>query len=386
VNRTGRPLRAMAGLGAVMLAWLGWRVPQLAAEAARLRAGLDLPVMIAAVPPTAMPAGPGPVMLAALPQPAPPIPPRLQRVPSRPVPLQHPERLEPPLRPALVGAVPPPQPEAVPASPVVAASPDNRAFSLADQAYRRLEQGQRRQAAALFDAALALEPANRQWQADRKALARRWQLGGFALLRDGGPPLNAPGSGLPGFAASPVLGGGQVGASLAFLPDPLARRPLAIVARANMAAGSAGVQRETAQAAIGVRQTLLPGVTLSAERLIALGDATRGDWTLRLAAGGARGRLDAYGEAGVLAGGTVYGGAQATARVLRIGPASFNAGSWASVQTGQGAGTPDVWRVDVGPSVAARWHGVRLQADWRERVGGNAAPSSGPVLTVSAGF
>jgi len=389
VNRTGRPLRAMAGLGVVMLAWLGWRAPQLATEAARLRSGLYAPVMIAAVQPASpasLATGPGPVMLAVRPLPAPPTPPRMQLVPRRRVPLWHPERLEPPLRPAVASITPPPQPEAVTASAAPAALPDNRAFSLADQAYRRLEQGQRRQAAALFDAALALEPANGQWRADRRALGRRWQLGGFSLLRDGAPPLNAPGSGLPGFAASPVLGGGQVGASLAFLPDPLARRPLAIVVRANAAADSAGVQRDTAQAAIGLRQTLLPGVTLSAERLIALGDATRGDWTLRLAAGGTSGRLDAYGEAGVLAGGTVYGGTQATARLLRIGPASINAGSWASVQTGAGAGAPDVWRVDVGPSVAATWRGLRLQADWRERVGGNAAPGSGPALTVSAGF
>jgi hypothetical protein len=177
-----------------------------------------------------------------------------------------------------------------------------------------------------------------------------------------------------------------VGASLAWLPDPLARRPLALVARANMAADSNGLRQETAQLAIGLRQALLPGVTLSAERLIALGDGTRGDWTLRLAAGGTRGRLEAYGEAGVLAGGTLYGGAQGRARLLRIGPATLDAGTWASLQTGGEARAPDVWRVDVGPSVAASWRGVRLQADWRARVGGNAAPGSGPVVTVSAGF
>jgi hypothetical protein len=247
------------------------------------------------------------------------------------------------------------------------------AFVLADAAYARLAAGQRRQAAALFDAAIAIEPGNRQWQRDRAALRQRWQLGGFSLLRDG-----AGG----GPAASPVLGGGQMGASIAFLPDPLARRPLALVARANVAAGHAGVAVETAQAAIGLRQTLRPGVTLSAERLIALGTATRGDWTLRLAVGGESGRFSGYGEAGVLGSGDRYGGAQANARLLRLGQATLAAGSWASLQTG----TPDVWRVDVGPSVAVQWRGVRLQADWRQRVAGNAAPGSGPVATLSAGF
>jgi hypothetical protein len=49
-------------------------------------------------------------------------------------------------------------------------------------------------------------------------------------------------------------------------------------------------------------------------------------------------------------------------------------------------GNPDVWRVDVGPSLSVKVKGIRIEADWRQRVGGNAAPGSGPVLTVSAGF
>ncbi len=273
-------------------------------------------------------------------------------------------------------APPAAQPEPPPGIMLAASAPPPEpapAFRLAEAAYARLAAGQRRQAAALFDAALAVEPENRQWQRDRAALRQRWQLGGFSLLRDG-----AGG----GPAASPVLGGGQMGASIAFLPDPLARRPLALVARANVAAGSAGVQAETAQAAIGLRQTLRPGITLSAERLIALGSATRGEWTLRLAAGGETGRFSGYGEAGVLGSGGLYGGGQASARLFRLGPATLAAGSWASLQTG----VPDVWRVDVGPSVSAQWRAVRLQADWRQRVAGNAAPGSGPVVTLSAGF
>jgi hypothetical protein len=381
----------MAGLGVLMLAWLGWRAPQLAATVAGLRAGLSVdlaaPVQVAQAPPVAaaVPTGPPPMLArAAAPPPlvmarplvirgpAPAIP-AVMMLPAQPTSTQPTSTPPTPTRPASAPPAPTPSP------PTESQDP---AFRLAEQAYGQLRAGNRREAAALLDAALAQDPGNAQWQADRRALGRRWQLGGFSLLRDGGPLPNAPGAGLPGAAASPVLGGGQMGGSVAYLVDPLARRPLAIVARANVAADSSGVRQETAQAAIGIRQTLLPGVTLSAERLIALGAATRGDWTLRLAAGGTRGRLDAYGEAGVLGNGTLYGGAQATARLLQIGPATLAAGSWASVQTG----TPDVWRVDVGPSVTADWRGLRFQADWRERVGGNAAPGSGPVLTVSAGF
>jgi hypothetical protein len=124
------------------------------------------------------------------------------------------------------------------------------------------------------------------------------------------------------------------------------------------------------------------GGALSAERLIPLGAATKGAFTARLAAGGRWQRIEAYGEAGVLDTGQVFAGAQARARIVGIGPMTLHAGSWASVQTG----SPDVWRVDIGPSMSARIRGLRLEADWRQRIAGNAAPGSGPVLTVSAGF
>jgi hypothetical protein len=380
--RRGQPLAFWGLMLGLAGAWTAARWPGLAARHQLLAAALASPgqlpphaaVMLAA-------AGPAPAAnrRPILPPSAAPFPQRrLIRLAAAPANRQHPPLLALPAAPppalppaplaeqALAASPPLPEPAAPPASPAPA-------FHLAEAAYDRLAAGQRRQAAALFDAAIAIEPGNRQWQQDRAALRRRWQLGGFSLLRDG-----AGG----GPAASPVLGGGQMGASIAFLPDPLARRPLALVARANAAAGHDAVAVETAQAAIGLRQTLRPGITLSAERLIALGAATRGDWTLRLAAGGETGRFSGYGEAGVLGNGQIYGGAQAGARLLRLGPATLAAGSWASLQSG----VPDVWRVDVGPSMAAQWRGLRFQADWRQRVAGNALPGSGPVVTLSTGF
>ncbi|WP_298197600.1 hypothetical protein [Novosphingobium sp.] len=64
---------------------------------------------------------------------------------------------------------------------------------------------------------------------------------------------------------------------------------------------------------------------------------------------------------------------------LRLGLAAWSAG-----QTGAG-------RMDVGPTVslsvplgpAIR---ARLQADWRQRVAGNAAPGSGPALVLATSF
>ena len=64
---------------------------------------------------------------------------------------------------------------------------------------------------------------------------------------------------------------------------------------------------------------------------------------------------------------------------LRLGLAAWSAG-----QTGVG-------RVDVGPTVSLsvpRGPAIRarLQADWRQRVAGNAAPGSGPALILATSF
>jgi hypothetical protein len=376
----GRPLLVWGAVALLLALGLALRWPALAMEeqelAARL-AGGDAPVAA----PWLAQAAPAPLHAATPPMPPQPISPLPPAVappvlrPVQPAPVQLPDAPAGP-------PVPLPAPVIMPV-PAPSAAPAVTAFTLADAAYARLRDGQRRQAAALFDAALAIAPGNAAWQADRAALGRQWQLGAYALLRDTpAAAANAPGSGLGGAAASPVLGGGQLGASVAFLPDPYARRPLALVARANVGATARGIDTNSAQFALGVRQALLPGVSLSAERLLPLGAGTRGEWTLRLAAGGSAWRISSYGEAGVLGSGTIYAGAQASARLLRLGPATLSAGSWASLQSG----SPDVWRVDVGPSLSARVKGVRLQADWRQRVGGNAAPGSGPVVTVAAGF
>jgi hypothetical protein len=71
--------------------------------------------------------------------------------------------------------------------------------------------------------------------------------------------------------------------------------------------------------------------------------------------------------------------------LARIGPAELRAGggAWGGAQKG-------AKRLDVGPgaTVAVELGGapVRMSADWRFRVAGNADPSSGPALIVSTGF
>lgn len=384
--RPGRPLRAFAGLGLATGLWLALRVPAMQREVVTLAALARAPqpgvMQLAVRPPVPLPSPLLPLLQAAR-APAPPLirlqPPPPERPPMAPAIVPPAERAAPP-----APATAPIRPASTPSPPASILPPPatDPAFALASAAYDQLRAGRRRQAARLFDAALALQPGNRQWQADRRALGRRWHGEIWSLGREGGPLPNQPGSGLPGFAASPVLGGGQLGASLSWTVNPLARRPLALVARANAAVDATGLRAETAQLAIGVRQQILPGVSLSIERLVPIGSESAGAFTARLAAGGRWRRLEAYGEAGALDTGQLYAGGQAHARLLRIGPATLAAGSWASIQTG----SPDVWRVDVGPALSMKIRGIRLEADWRQRVAGNAAPGSGPAVTVSAGF
>jgi hypothetical protein len=261
-------------------------------------------------------------------------------------------------------------------------------FDLATQAYAALAARDARAAARLFGEALELAgspapPYALAWQREQRRLTRHWSGDAYTLRRD-------PGSG--GAAASPVLGGGQSGGTLAWAIDPLARRPLAVIARAYAAHGAGGgIDGDTAQAAVGLRWQLAPGVSLAAERLIAVGRDTASDWNLRIAGGGAarRGRvtIDGYGEAGVRGNGDAYAGGQARA-MARIGSAgrlAFSAGpgAWGSVQRSQ----TTVGRLDLGAGVAmATPVGIAVSADWRWRVAGNAAPGSGPAVTVSAAF
>jgi hypothetical protein len=73
-------------------------------------------------------------------------------------------------------------------------------------------------------------------------------------------------------------------------------------------------------------------------------------------------------------------------RFARVGDGELRVGGglWGGAQKGAS-------RLDVGPAVTlgiplGGAAGARLEADWRFRAAGNAAPASGPALTLSAGF
>ena len=213
------------------------------------------------------------------------------------------------------------------------------------------------------------------WQTQRDTLRYRWSASAYSIIRA---------SGDAGLAATPVLGGGQSGAAIAWTPDPLSAHPLALTARAE----TAHDDTRSAFAAVGVAWHPVRGVTIAAERLIPIGSATHGDWAVRVAAGAATSGpigASAYGEAGVV-GTTAYAAVEGRTGVdLRVSDVTVSpgGGGWASVQRGH---RRTIDRFDLGPGVTFRAGRFSLAAEYRFRIAGNAAPRSGPVVTLSAAF
>ena len=66
-----------------------------------------------------------------------------------------------------------------------------------------------------------------------------------------------------------------------------------------------------------------------------------------------------------------------------VGAVELGVGAW-------GAAQPGAARLDAGPGLAyrlpLRGANVRIEADWRFRLAGDAAPGSGPALTLATDF
>lgn len=207
----------------------------------------------------------------------------------------------------------------------------------------------------------------------------RWSASAWLIARNG------QGLGTSPFAGQ--LGGSQAGLRLAYSID--GQRRLGVVARA--ATPLAGPGRE---AAIGIEwQPTRAPLRLIAEQRIGI---DRGLGGPAIGAVGGFGpipigdfRLEAYGQAGVIGRGRGIGYADGAARIerpltTRRGIAfSGGAGLW-------GAAQPGAERLDIGPlisvSIPVAKQRVRLSFEWRERIGGRAAPGSGPALSIGGDF
>ena len=179
----------------------------------------------------------------------------------------------------------------------------------------------------------------------------------------------------------------SLGASQAYL---IARRPLddRITLAGRLTSALAGGRARQAEAAVGIGLKPLPSLPLEivAERRVALSAGGRDAWQLRATAGGQveRGgwRLEGFGQAGVVGARAHDLFADGEARVSRPLRNRVRVGALIS-----GAAQPGVARVDVGPQLRVDLPArTALLASYRVRVAGNAAPRSGPAITMAASF
>lgn len=214
---------------------------------------------------------------------------------------------------------------------------------------------------------------------NRSGRSNALSLSAWALIR---------GDVSPGLAAGGQLGGSQAGV----------RARYRLAGGLYLAARLSGPlqSRLGKEAALALDLRPLPSVpiTLSVERRIGLDGGGRDAFGIGAFGGFDREfapglSLDGYGQAGLVGlkrRDAYFDGALRAEREivgagkLRIG---LGAGAWGGAQ-------PGAARLDVGPQIVAHLPvfdgGVRLGAEWRQRVAGRARPNSGPVLSLGANF
>lgn len=231
--------------------------------------------------------------------------------------------------------------------------------------------------------------------ATRAAAAAHWSGDAWLLLRSGNNAFNAPGAGLPGaIIPTGFYGGSQAGLVLRYFLAPNSAINPALYLR-----GSSGLQNPRGEeVAAGLSLRPVPGVPV---RLMAEGRVTRTiTGTIvrpaaalvselppaRLPLGT---RAEAYVQAGYVGGrnSTAFVDGQARLEKPLVHASNFElragGGAWGGAQRGAS-------RLDIGPTATVAFRigptSSRLSADYRWRVAGHAAPGSGPVVTLSAGF
>lgn len=217
--------------------------------------------------------------------------------------------------------------------------------------------------------------------------APRWSADGWLLVRSGSGAADASG-------ALPSYGGSQAGAVLRYRLSPGEPHGAALYLRGS-AALAGPRDREAAFGFSGRAIAAVPLVVMAELRLT----DQQPNATLRPAVAvvselppfrlPAKLRGEAYGQAGYVGGrgatAFIDGQLKVDRAVAEIGPAEVRVGggAWGGAQR-------DAARLDLGPAATVispiRNGSARLALDYRFRVAGNAAPASGPALTLSAGF
>lgn len=200
----------------------------------------------------------------------------------------------------------------------------------------------------------------------------------------------ARGGGTAAVATNGLVGGSQAGARLLYRVAGDPARPLSLSTRL-----SGPLRRSDAEAALGVEWQPVAGlpVRFLAERRQRVSGEGRSAFALlahgglsdRPVAGGLR--LDAYAQAGVV--GVRRRDLFADGGVTLVRPLGLDGTAGVALGAGVwGGAQPGAYRLDVGPRLTATLGSARARVslDWRLRVAGGAAPSSGPSLTIGTDF
>ncbi len=206
----------------------------------------------------------------------------------------------------------------------------------------------------------------------------RFSGSAWALMRDDGAAALASGG---------QLGGSQVGLRIYYAPGP---DWIAVTTRV-----STGLSRPAGrEAAVGVA-VRGRNFGLIVEQRVSLDKGTR-DAPAVIAYGGVSDvrlpgglTLDGYAQAGVVGVKTRAAFADGAVRVER--PILSAAGASVGVGAGVWGGVqPGLARVDIAPQIVAHLPlpraSLRVSAEWRQRIVGDAAPASGPSVTVGLDF
>jgi hypothetical protein len=240
-------------------------------------------------------------------------------------------------------------------------------------------------------ASLAREPA----PTGSRPADRRWSGDVWVLLRRGGNGFNLPGAGLPGAnLPSGAYGASQAGAVIRYRLAPADSHRPSLYLRATtalqsprgeeLAAGFSArpLSRLPVAAMVEARATRTLTGTVIRPAAALVSEFPPVELPLGL-------RGEAYVQGGYVGGrgatAFVDGQGRLERRLASVGRWQLRAGAgtWGGAQQG-------AKRLDVGPTATLDLPlgpvNGRVAADWRFRIAGSAAPTSGPAITLSAGF
>ncbi len=210
--------------------------------------------------------------------------------------------------------------------------------------------------------------------------SNRLELSSWAMMRGKPGDILGPNSLA---ATGATLGGSQAGARITYWATPH------LAASLRMSSPIGGARGGEAGLGVRFRPWLSVPFAITAERRQRFGRAGgRNDFAL-FAEGGLWDRpmpmgfrLDAYAQAGVVG--------IKSHDLFGDGAFTLTRPIWRNISAGfgvWGGAQPHLYRLDAGPRLTiAMKHGIRVHADYRQRLRGTAFPSSGPSVTIAGDF